>query len=80
MDNLFLKLEVLRVESTIDPGTSSRIALVGRAQIPLLKLSNERRRRYGLVRLDGSGYKAEGHIILDTELKKVVREYWPTTN
>ncbi|XP_062152072.1 uncharacterized protein LOC133860497 [Alnus glutinosa] len=70
----FLNLEVVRVCSKADPGTSSGVVVVGRAQIPLpWKLYKNKSGRFGLVRVEGLGLKAEGHIALSMELKKIRR-------
>lgn len=76
-DCRFLYVEVVRFgsRSESNPGTSNGIALVGRAKIPLPKLLNKKDGRFGLVRLDGAGHKANGHIILSMELLKRYRDY-----
>ncbi|CAK7338141.1 unnamed protein product [Dovyalis caffra] len=72
-DCRFLYVEVLRYGSSSEsnPGTSDGMSLVGRVQIPLPKLSSKTGGRYGLVRLQEDGYKAEGHIILSMQLVKI---------
>lgn len=71
----FLNLEVIRVCSKADPGTSSGVVVVGRAQIPLpWKLYKNKSGRFGLVRVERIGLKAEGHIALSMELKKIRRK------
>nr|XP_016485401.1 PREDICTED: uncharacterized protein LOC107805829 [Nicotiana tabacum] len=76
----YLNLEVVRVWSKSDPGTSSGCILVGRAQIPLPKLNQKKgeqqggshSRRHGLVAppAAGSGVVADGHIIVAMEVKR----------
>ena len=72
-DCRFLYVEVLRCGSSSesDPGTSNGLRLVGRAKIALPILAGKTEGRYGLVRFEGDGYKAEGHIILSMELMKI---------
>uniref|UniRef100_A0A6N2M4J5 C2 domain-containing protein n=1 Tax=Salix viminalis TaxID=40686 RepID=A0A6N2M4J5_SALVM len=72
-DCRFLYVEVLRCGSSSEsePGTSNGLRLVGRAKIALPNLSGKTQGRYGLVRLEEDGYKAEGHIILSMELMKI---------
>lgn len=71
----FLSLEIMRVNSKSDPGTSTGLRTVGRAKIPLPKeVSTKNAGRFGLVRFDeDTGIKAEGHIILSIELQKIYR-------
>lgn len=74
-DYRFLHVEVIRYEydPANDPGTSRGDVLVGRAQIPLPTLKERTKEgRYGLVRLDGDRYKAEGHLVLSMKLVKCV--------
>ncbi|XP_027368509.1 uncharacterized protein LOC113874487 [Abrus precatorius] len=67
----FLYLEVLRLNSVTDPGTSNGVVVVGRAKIPLPKNVNcKKSGRFGLVRVESGRCKAEGHIILSMELKR----------
>uniref|UniRef100_A0A6N2M289 Uncharacterized protein n=1 Tax=Salix viminalis TaxID=40686 RepID=A0A6N2M289_SALVM len=68
-----VRIEVLRCGSSSgsEPGTSNGLRLVGRAKIALPNLSGKTQGRYGLVRLEEDGYKAEGHIILSMELMKI---------
>lgn len=68
----FLNLEVVRVCSKADPGTSSGVVVVGRAQIPLPSRQYKNKSgRFGLVRVEGLELKAEGHISLSMELKNI---------
>lgn len=62
----FLNMEVVRVHSRADPGTSTGLILVGRVRIPILRKPCMISQRYGLVRPEGSGYKAEGHLYVST--------------
>ncbi|OAY31455.1 hypothetical protein MANES_14G113400v8 [Manihot esculenta] len=69
----FLFVEVLRAGPpgfAPDPGTSTGMTLVGRVRIPLPKVSEQKGGRYGLVRLEGDGYRAEGHISVTLEMIK----------
>ena len=69
-----LNVEVIRVCSKADPGTSYGVVVVGRAQIPLpWKPYKKKSGRFGLVRVEGLGIKAEGHISLSMELKMIRR-------
>ncbi|KAE9610628.1 hypothetical protein Lal_00029810 [Lupinus albus] len=71
--HIFLNVEVLRVNSMNDPGTSSGVVIVGRVKIPLPKvLSGEKIGRFGLVRERGEGFKVEGHIRLSMKLRKYI--------
>lgn len=71
----FLNVEVIRVFSKEDPCTSSGTVVVGRAQIPLpWKPYKNKSGRFGLVRVEGLGIKAEGHIALSMELKMIRRK------
>ncbi|KAF7830984.1 putative C2 domain-containing protein [Senna tora] len=66
----FLNLEILRFGSPTDPGPSSGVSIAGRARVPLPKEPFcEIVGRFGLVRPDAQGHKAEaGHIVLSMEL------------
>ncbi|KAK4351333.1 hypothetical protein RND71_030646 [Anisodus tanguticus] len=71
----YLKLEVVRVTSKSNPGTSSGCILVGKAQIPLPKLGQRKGGRHGLVaprRTMDSGIVADGHITLAMEEVKLL--------
>ncbi|KAG6740847.1 hypothetical protein POTOM_056316 [Populus tomentosa] len=72
-DCRFLHVEVLRCGSSSEssPGTSNGTRLVGRAKIPLPDFSGKTEGRYGLVRLEEDGYKAQGHITLSMKLIKI---------
>lgn len=70
----FLNVEVIRFYSKSDPGTSSGVVVVGRAQIPLpLQLDQNKFLWYGLVRPNGPVPKGEGNIAVSMELKKIKR-------
>ncbi|KAJ1420733.1 hypothetical protein SESBI_14140 [Sesbania bispinosa] len=69
----FLNLEVLRLSSVNDPGTSNGVAIVGRGKIPLPREFNcEKVGCFPLVRADykEEDYKVEGGITLCIELKR----------
>ncbi|CAL0324445.1 unnamed protein product [Lupinus luteus] len=69
----FLNVEVLRVNSMNDPGTSSGVVIVGKVKIPLpTVLYGEKVGRFGLVREMGEGFKVEGHIYLSMKLRKYI--------
>ncbi|CAL0324447.1 unnamed protein product [Lupinus luteus] len=69
----FLNVEVLRVNSMNDPGTSSGVVIVGKAKIPLPRvLYGEKTGRFELVREMGEGFKVEGHIHLSMKLRKYI--------
>ncbi|KAK9282625.1 hypothetical protein L1049_010844 [Liquidambar formosana] len=77
MEGRFLNLEVVRIGSKTDPGTSTGLVLVGRTRIPLPKeLPTKKGSRHGLVRLDGQGYKAEGNISITMQVKKLDYDYY----
>lgn len=65
-------LEVLSCGSNQDPGTSSGVAVVGRAQIMVpTKEKYLGTRRHGLVKLTGSEKKVEGFIYLHMGLEVI---------
>ncbi|KAL2548729.1 uncharacterized protein Fot_10259 [Forsythia ovata] len=75
----FLHVEVYRMCAKSDPGSSTGIVLVGKTRIPLPKLGHKICGRFGLVRPNDApssssgsdlGCIAEGHIILDMEIKQ----------
>ncbi|KAJ1420738.1 hypothetical protein SESBI_14145 [Sesbania bispinosa] len=69
----FLNLEVLRLRSVNDPGTSNGVAIVGRGKLPLPREFNfEKVGCFPLVRADykEEDYKVEGDITLCMELKR----------
>ncbi|OIW08496.1 hypothetical protein TanjilG_03172 [Lupinus angustifolius] len=69
----FLNVEVLRVNSVNDPGTSSGVVIVGKVKIPLPRvLYGEKIGRFELVREMGEGFKLEGHIHLSMKLRKYI--------
>lgn len=68
----FLHVEVYRIGSKLDPGTSNGIVLVGRTRIPVPKLDHKICGSYVLVRpnydaASGSGCIAEGQVVLGME-------------
>ncbi|KAJ0045711.1 hypothetical protein Pint_06440 [Pistacia integerrima] len=67
----FLNIEVVRLNSRADPGTSTGWILVGRVRIPIPRKICTKSQRYGLVRPEGSGYKPEGHLFVSMETKKI---------
>lgn len=69
----FLNMEVVRVHSRADPGTSKGWILVGRVRIPIPRKICSKSRRYGLVRPEGSGYKPEGHLFVSMQTEKINR-------
>ncbi|OIW00757.1 hypothetical protein TanjilG_19197 [Lupinus angustifolius] len=69
----FLNVEVLRVNSMNDPGSSSGVVIVGKVKIPLHRvLYGEKIGRFGLVREMGEGFKVEGYIHLSVKLRKYI--------
>ncbi|EEF33993.1 conserved hypothetical protein [Ricinus communis] len=75
LDIRFLHVEVLRYNIPgFFPATcsSSGVTVVGRARIPLPKLSHKKSGRHGLVRPEGDGCRADGHIGLTLEMNKLV--------
>ncbi|KAL5801316.1 hypothetical protein ACOSQ3_032948 [Xanthoceras sorbifolium] len=73
LDNYaFINVEVMRLHSKSDPGSSDGITVVGRARIPLPSMVSTRKEgRFGLVRQGDNGFKAEGHIVVSMEFEKV---------
>lgn len=68
-EDVSLFVEVLELGNKHDPGTSTGVVVVGRAQIPVpTKRGDFGWRRQGLVTLMGSETKVEGFIELHMEL------------
>lgn len=66
----YLYLEIYRIGSNSDPGTSNGDVLVGRTRIPLPEGINRKKGgRFGLVVPKGTGCIPEGHIILAMEMR-----------
>lgn len=66
------------IEMVVEPGTAGGIATVthgiatvSRVKIPLPNLNQKKTGRFGLVKSDGSGLIAEGHIHVTMELIKL---------
>ncbi|XP_050235352.1 uncharacterized protein LOC126683482 [Mercurialis annua] len=77
MDIRFLYVEVVRCGvsgSESDPESSNGRSVVGRARIPLPKVTRKKSGRYGLVRCFYGECKAEGHVGLTLEMKKIVKK------
>ncbi|KDP38723.1 hypothetical protein JCGZ_04076 [Jatropha curcas] len=76
-DYRYLYLEVIRCgeagSSGSEPGTSTGITLVGRAQIQLPKLWSKRGGRFELFRPDGDGVSAQGHVHVSMEITNSYR-------
>lgn len=72
----FLHVEVYRIGSKSDPGTSNGIVLVGKTRIPVPKLDHKICGSYVLVRpnydaASGSGCIAEGQVVLGMETTRL---------
>ncbi|KAK2637292.1 hypothetical protein Ddye_032084 [Dipteronia dyeriana] len=66
-------VEVIRLYSTSDPGTSNGKVVVGRAKIPMpKKVSRKKEGRFGLMRSDEKGgCRPEGHIAISMEVVRI---------
>ncbi|KAK3230753.1 hypothetical protein Dsin_002634 [Dipteronia sinensis] len=69
----FIYVEVIRLYSTSDPGTSNGKVVVGRAKIPMpTKVSRKKEGRFGLMRSDEKGgCRPEGHIAVSMEIVRI---------
>ncbi|KAE8684924.1 hypothetical protein F3Y22_tig00111105pilonHSYRG00740 [Hibiscus syriacus] len=71
-----LNLEVVRVRSSVDPGPSSGVVVVGRARVPLPEVPRIKQvERVGLVRFVEGKIVSEGHIVIAMKLVEV-NEQW----
>lgn len=66
-----LSVEVVRLNSWSDPGTSEGEVVVGRVRIPIPVVEKKKGGRFGLVRPNGDGCRGEGHIGISMEVMKI---------
>ncbi|KAI9156302.1 hypothetical protein LWI28_004055 [Acer negundo] len=72
-NHTFIYMEVIKLYSTSDPGTSNGKVVVGRAKIPMPdKVSRKKEGRFGLMRSDEKGgWRPEGHIAVSMEIVRI---------